>query len=67
VIRTFKQKLLLSIVVTGVVVVLRLAWVAQATGNWKGMVISTVHALLVGVGSWLALRSTAPAVDSEER
>ncbi|MDZ4784752.1 MAG: hypothetical protein SGJ02_01620 [bacterium] len=55
-IQTFNRNLSLSITLIGLALVLRLILAAAEHNNWRGMIISTIHILIVGVGSYFVIR-----------
>ena len=59
-----KNKLGVIISLIFAILLLRLVFAANATGNWHGLLISSIHLLVVALGSWFALRA---AVTQDER
>lgn len=53
---SFNKKLLFSLLVISLILVARLLSVAISTDNWPGFWYSTVHVLVVALGSYWAIR-----------
>lgn len=53
---TFNKKLALTSVSIAVVVLLRLAFTAQSSGNWRGFAYSSMHLLIVATVSYFLLK-----------
>ncbi|GEM_PF-2312689 len=52
----FNRNLLLSILVVGLVLFIRLVDVAIIHNNWRGLIISSIHILIVSCGSYFILK-----------
>lgn len=55
----FQTKLLAFITIISFIVIFRLGLAALESENWQGFWISSVHVLIVAIGSFLALKRSA--------
>ncbi len=54
---TFNRNLLLTIGILAIVILVKLYSIAVLTANWRGFWYTTLHIVIVAIGSYFALRS----------
>ncbi|MCB0337115.1 MAG: hypothetical protein KDD62_12445 [Bdellovibrionales bacterium] len=52
----FNKKLLISLLVISLILIVRLFMVATKTNNWPGFWYSSLHVLIVAVGSYYTIK-----------
>jgi hypothetical protein len=56
---SYSHRLLWYLIVIETVIIIRLLGATLASANWRGFIYSALHALVVGLATYLALRKTS--------